>query len=223
VGLARRDHADRSVEFWLSLPIAHSRSLLLPMAVHLVLVPLAALVVGLFTGPLLAGVLLARTHTVADWWALPWLDVAQGALVVLARAVAGWPLMVLWLAPLVVLAMLAFAWLRRWGLVVLAVALGLGLSPLGTVLGYPVVQDTLQALGEGAMGALFNGAHQELHGEADAVVQHSIRQAPAWLVEDLAGSLKSLASPVFLGGQLFAALCLYGLVQWRRRGASTAV
>ena len=34
-GLARRDHADRSIEFWLSVPVGHAQSLAVPLAVHL--------------------------------------------------------------------------------------------------------------------------------------------------------------------------------------------
>ncbi|WP_205702797.1 hypothetical protein, partial [Rubrivivax rivuli] len=46
-GMARRDHSDRSVEFWLSLPATHSASLAAPLVVHLLLVPAAALLAGL--------------------------------------------------------------------------------------------------------------------------------------------------------------------------------
>ena len=56
-GLSRRDHADRSVEFWLSLPVGHGRFLATPLLVHLVLVPAAALLVGLAGGALISLVL----------------------------------------------------------------------------------------------------------------------------------------------------------------------
>jgi hypothetical protein len=43
-GLARRDHGDRSNEFfWMSLPVGHGTSLAVPLAVHLLLVPAAVL------------------------------------------------------------------------------------------------------------------------------------------------------------------------------------
>jgi ABC-2 type transport system permease protein len=39
LGSPRRDHGDRSIEFWLSLPSGHGESLAAPMLVHLLLVP----------------------------------------------------------------------------------------------------------------------------------------------------------------------------------------
>ena len=224
VGLARRDHADRSVEFWLSLPVSHSRSLLVPMLVHLVLLPLAAFVFALLAGLLLSALLVARTQGLAAWGALPWADVLGAAFAALLRVFAGWPLMVLWLSPLILLAMLAYAWLRRWGLVVLGLALSVGMSPLGSILGYRMVPDMLAKLGQGAAHALLSGKQMnDVHGSADEVVRSSFQQAPSWVWTDIVGSLQNLASPVFLGGLLMAGLCFYGLVQWRRRGASTAV
>lgn len=224
VGLARRDHADRSVEFWLSMPLGHSRSLLVPMVVHLVLLPLAAFVFALFAGLLMAAVLTARTHGLAAWGSLPWADVLGAAFAAVVRVLAGWPLMILWLSPLILLAMLAYAWLRRWGLVVLGLALAVGMSPLGSILGYRMVPDMLAAVGQGAVHALFSGKQMnDVHGSADEVVRSSFQQAPSWVWTDIAGSLENLASPAFAGGLLVAGLCFYGLIQWRRRGASVAV
>ena len=45
-GLARRDQQDRSIEFWLSLPVGHLPALSAPLLVHLLLFPLAALGLG---------------------------------------------------------------------------------------------------------------------------------------------------------------------------------
>lgn len=224
VGLARRDHADRSVEFWLSMPISHSRSLLLPMLVHLVLLPLVALALALLAGLLLALLLVWRVHGLQDGLGLSGGEVLTGILVALARVWAGWPLAVLWLSPLILLAMLAYAWLRRWGLVVLGLGLAVGASPLGTVLGYPLVPRLLDGIFTGAARSFFSAQHSEnMTGDAGEVVRSSVQQAPGWLVEDIVGSLQNLASPLFLGGLTFAALCFYGLVQWRRRGASATV
>jgi len=54
VGTPRRDHADRSIEFWLSLPTGHTVSLVAPMLVHLLLVPAAALAAGWLAGVLVS-------------------------------------------------------------------------------------------------------------------------------------------------------------------------
>lgn len=224
IGLARRDHADRSVEFWLSLPISHTRSLLVPMAVHLLLVPLVTFFLALLVGVLMSLLLMARVQGVAEWLQLPWGQVLQSALVALARIGAGWPMMVLWLSPLILLAMLMYAWLRRWGLVVLGLAVAVGSSRLGEILGYRMVPDALANIGNGAIRSLISGNQTVVvQGDGGDAVLHSMQQAPSWLLTDIAGSVQNLASPAFVGGLLVAGLCFYGLVQWRRRGASTAV
>ena len=71
-GLARRDHGDRSNEFWMSLPVGHGTSLAVPLAVHLLMVPAAALAVGLLSGWLLSLVLVGRYVGLGEWFALPW-------------------------------------------------------------------------------------------------------------------------------------------------------
>ncbi len=224
IGLARRDHADRSVEFWLSLPISHTRSLLVPMVVHLLLVPLVTFALALLVGGLMSLLLVARVQGVGEWLQLPWGQVLQSALVALARIGAGWPMMVLWLSPMILLAMLMYAWLRRWGLVVLGLAVAVGSSRLGEILGYRMVPDALANIGHGAVRSLFSGNQTVVvQGDGGDAVLHGMQQAPSWLLTDIAGSVQNLASPAFVGGLLVAGLCLYGLVQWRRRGASTAV
>ena len=224
IGLARRDHADRSVEFWLSLPISHARSLLVPMAVHLLLAPLMTFFLALLVGVLMSLLLVARVQGVGEWLQLPWGHVLQSALVALARMGAGWPMMVLWLSPLILLAMLMYAWLRRWGLVVLGLAVAVGSSRLGEILGYRMVPDALASIGNGAIRSLISGNQTVIvEGDGGDAVLHGMQQAPSWLLTDIAGSVQNLASPAFVGGLLVAGLCFYGLVQWRRRGASTAV
>ena len=224
IGLARRDHADRSVEFWLSLPISHARSLLVPMAVHLLLAPLMTFFLALLVGVLMSLLLVARVQGVGEWLQLPWGHVLQSALVALARMGAGWPMMVLWLSPLILLAMLMYAWLRRWGLVVLGLAVAVGSSRLGEILGYRMVPDALASIGNGAIRSLISGNQTVIvEGDGGDAVLHGMQQAPSWLLTDIAGSVQNLASPAFVGGLLVAGLCFYGMVQWRRRGASTAV
>lgn len=224
VGLARRDHADRSVEFWLSMPVGHTRSLLLPMVVHLVLVPLAAAFIGLLLGAVVSVFLVTRLHGFDAWLQLPFGELAQACAVGLARLLAGWPLFVLWLAPVVVVAMLMYAWMRRWGPVMLGLLLSIGMSPLGDTLGLRPLSRALAHVGNGAATALVNGRQGVvLEGAQADQLASGMQQAPMWLLHDVAGSLRDLASPVFVGGLLIAALCFYGLVQWRRRGASVAV
>jgi ABC-2 type transport system permease protein len=223
VGLARRDHTDRSVEFWLSLPISHTRSFVVPIVVHMVLVPLAALVLGLLTSVLVSAVLVTRFHDLQAWLALPWIDAVQLAGLLVVRVVAGWPLAVLWLLPVLLVAMLLFAWLRRWGLVVLSVVVGVASSPLGELWGLKWLPQVLGELFVGAGRSLANGGQVVIGNENAHKVIEVLAQAPAWVLQDILASVQALASPVLLGGLVVAAACFAGLVQWRRRGASVAV
>ena len=113
-GLARRDHADRSIEFWLSLPTSHVRSLAVPLVVHLLLVPALALMAGLAGGLLVSLLLVTRVVGVGAWFTLPWGDLLPAIFAITARLMAGLPLAMLWLSPLILLVVLVSAWFSRW-------------------------------------------------------------------------------------------------------------
>ena len=78
--LPRRDHADRSVEFWLSLPTGHAESFAAPLLVHLVLVPAAAMLVGLLGGYAISLLLVTRFVGFGEWLALPWASLLPGTM-----------------------------------------------------------------------------------------------------------------------------------------------
>ncbi len=223
VGLARRDHADRSVEFWLSLPVGHARSLAVPLLVHLVLVPMAAVLVGVLAGLLLSAVLVARLYGLGEWLAMPWGDSFTVLALGLSRLWLGWPMALLWLAPVLLLAMLAFAWFRRWGVFGLAATFALLMSPLGGLGWQRFLTQTLASISNGFANSLVWAHPQELEGKSSDSILAALGQAPAWLAADVGASVRALASPVLLGGLVVAGLCFYGLIQWRKRGASTAV
>ena len=224
VGLARRDHADRSVEFWLSLPIGHARSFAVPMLVHLVLVPLAAIALGLLIGALTSALLVSRVHGFEQWLALPWSDALQAAAAGLLRLWTGWPMAVLWLLPVVLVAMLLHAWMRRWGLVIFGLALALGNSPLGEWFGLHHLNYGVQRLLAGAARSFVSGyAQVDTNNKNSAQLIQNLAQASHWVLIDIWGSVRGLASPKLAAGLGVAALCFAGLVHWRRRGASTAV
>lgn len=221
-GLARRDHGDRSVEFWLSLPTSHSASLAAPLLTHLLLVPAAALLVGLFGGWLVSAVLVTRLSGFGSWLALPWGDLAVAALAFTARVLAGLPLAVLWTAPLLLAVVLANAYVKRWGLPVLLLTL--------TLVGWALER---WWLGEGAvsrtLGYVFQLAGQALlvHPQSfqpnhSAEGLEALRMLPGFLAEDYLLTLKGLLSPLFAGCVLAAAAMFALLVDWRRRGASAA-
>ena len=215
-GLARRDHADRSVAYWLSLPVPHASSLGVPMLAHLVLAPAVATLVGWLAGQALSLVLVGRTLGADALVEAPWGATLVATATLLLRILAGLPLAVLWLLPIVLLLVLFNAWFKRWGLVVLIVGFGL----LGLVEWLSVGQRWLlttktemlrhavQAL-VGASGAKFN-----VRGDANGLA--SLLNLPAMAVGDFVAALAALGSPLFVGGLLFSAACFALLLRWRR-------
>jgi ABC-2 type transport system permease protein len=236
--LARRDHGDRSHEFWLSMPVGHVPSLSAPLLTHLVVVPAVALLIGLLGGWVISLVAVARIVELGAWFALPWGQVLAASLAVTLRLLAGMPLAVLWMAPLLLAVMLAMAWFRRWGIVLLAVGLGLGGWVLKRLLGQPLVFDFIGELLQGAGRALIHGGQAsalyferaveggglELEGgmriERSADVVEALRVVPGWAWHDFVGSVGALASPVFVIGLLISAGLFAALIDWRRRSLS---
>lgn len=222
-GLARRDYGDRSAEFWLSLPVGHSASLAAPLLVHLVLVPAAALVIGLAGGYVLSLVLVGRFVGVAEWFALPWADIVPASLMLLLRLLAGLPLSTLWLAPLILLVVLLTAWFRRWGWVILAVGVGLGSVLLQRLLGQPLLLDTLSDLFTQSLRAMVHGGGGGVTVSNANEGFEALRALPGWALRDLGHALRELASPLLAGGLVFAAVCFALIIEWRKRGpAATA-
>lgn len=219
LGTPRRDHADRSVEFWLSLPAGHSESLAAPMLVHLLLVPAAALLAGLACGVLVSFVTVSRLTSVAEWFSLPWGSLAVGLLAVTARVIAGLPMAVLWLLPLLLAAMLANAFFKRWGLPVIVVGLTLGSTVLDRVFGQPFLLSTVQALFRNSGLALVGAGHSTVTFNEGIPPGETLAGLPGWAAHDLGASVQALASPLFLGSLAVSALLFYGLVLWRQRGA----
>ena len=219
-GLARRDHGDRSIEFWLSLPTTHSASWIAPMLVHLLLVPAAALLVGLAGGCLLSMVAVGRFLGLAAWFGLPWLDLLVATFSLTARLLVGLPLATLWLLPMILLVVLLTAWFRRWGWVILGVGIGFGGQLLDKVFGQPLISQVTKGLFEHAGKALVSGSKGFAMGpESGPDVLNAV---PAWALHDFGFALRDLASPLLLGGLLFSAGCFALLVLWRQRGAGAA-
>ena len=221
-GLARRDHGDRSVEFWLSLPVGHVPSLAVPMLVHLIVVPAAALATGLLGGYAISLVLVSRIAGLAAWFALPWGDLVPATLALTLRLLAGLPLATLWLAPIILLAVLAKAWVGRWGLPVLGLALGLGSLLLDRALGQavflPWLGDVFGHAAQAMAGASGGGVSAHNAGEAF----EALRAVPGWALADFGAALRALLSPTFAVGLALAAGCFALLVDWRGRGTQGA-
>lgn len=218
-GLARRDHNDRSVEFWLSLPVSHARSFAVPLGVHLLLVPLAALAIGLASGLVVSFVLVSRVAGAAEWLALPWGGLLLAALVIVARLALGVLLATLWLSPLILAVVLLTAWFRFWGIVILAAGIGVGSAVADKVFGQPLPSDLLAGLFERAGRSIVNAGEQNLVVDRVEDLNTALGLVPGWAANDAVLALGLLPSPWLPGALLVAAACFWGLVRWRRGGA----
>ena len=222
LGSPRRDDADRSIEFWLSLPSGHAESLLAPLLVHLLLVPAAALVIGSAVALPVSMVTVSRVTGLGEWLALPWGQILPALGALLLRALAGLPMALLWLLPLVLAAMVANALFRRWGLPLLCLALLLLAQGLERLFGQPVLADTLGALFGHAMASVLGASPGlRLPGEGADPAQ-AMAAIPGWALNDLGAALAALGQPLMAGALLVSAGLFAALVAWRRRGASVA-
>lgn len=218
-GLPRRDHADRSVEFWLSLPTGHGESLAVPLLVHLVLVPAAALLIGLLGGYAISLLLVTRFVGLGEWFALPWGSLVAATLALAARVIAGLPLAALWLMPLVLLAMLANAFFKRWGLPVLAVGLGLSSLVLKAVFGQATLMNAIGKLSTSAATSIMGASGEGVTFSDHAPPAETLASLPGWALHDLVAALKDLASWQFVAAMAVSSLLFAALVLWRQRGA----
>lgn len=222
-GLARRDLQDRSVEFWLSLPVGDAQSVGAPLLAHLLLLPLAALGVGLISGLALTLPIVARGFGLEAWFALPWGALLTAVSALALRLALGIVLATLWMAPLVLLTMAASAWLRRWGVPAVAALVGVGGLVLDRVYGNPVAWNVLGALAGRASRSLIaadrSGAGFRIEGDAPDAVVAALAAVPGWCLHDAGQALQLLASPAFVSALAVAAGGFGLVVLRRRRGA----
>lgn len=221
-GLPRRDHGDRSIEFWLSLPTPHWASFAAPLLVHLILVPAVALGVGLLGGYAISLVVVSRMVSFGAWASLPWGEILPASVVLVGRLLAGLPLATLWLAPLILLVMLLTAWFRRWGWVILALGMGLGGWLLKQVFGQPLMSEVTLGWMKNAATALIMAEGRGLKIQGPHEILPALQGLSGWAVHDLGMALANLASPLLAGGLALAAACFAALVLWRQRGAGVA-
>ncbi len=218
-GLARRDQQDRSIEFWLSLPVGHTQSITATLLMHWLLMPWLAVAVGMLGGQVMALLLVAKLHSVGAWLALPWGALLMAALAFAARMALGSLLALLWLSPLLLAAMAASAWLKRWGLPALIASVALVGLVADKFYGTPIVWNTLQALGLQAAQAFHSGHNSDMKIVTAADATDALHLAPAWALEDGLGALQALVSPLLVGALLVAAAGFMLLALRRRRGA----
>ncbi|MBI3369736.1 MAG: hypothetical protein HY021_15185 [Burkholderiales bacterium] len=217
--LARRDRQDRSIEFWLSLPVGHAQGVAAPLTVHLLLVPWAALCVGLLGGGVLSLLFVTKLWGLGSWLALPWGSVLAAELMLLLRLLVGVALATLWLSPLILSGMAASAWLKGWGVPALIGLLVGGGAVLEKVYGLPQVRQTLSALGEHAAHALIATKNDPLPAAARSSLSAMLQAVPGMLAGDAVDAVAALASPLLLGGLLVAGAAFALLIVRRQRGA----
>ena len=221
-GLARRDAQDRSVEFWLSLPAGHAQSIGTTLLAHLILLPVAALGVGLVGGLIVSLPVVTHAFGVGAWFALPWAQLLVAFAAVTLRLALGVVLATLWLSPLILVTMAASAWLKRWGIPAVAAVFGLGGLLLDRLYGNAVVWNVLGGLVQQASRALIA---TERHGEMAFAIERQadipalLSHAAAWCALDAGHALAMLASPAFLAAIAVAAGAFALLVLRGQRGS----
>jgi ABC-2 type transport system permease protein len=223
LGSPRRDDGDRSIEFWLSLPSGHAESLVAPMLVHLLLVPAAALLVGFVAAVPVSMIVVGRVVGLGEWLSLPWGQIITSVTALLLRGIAGVPLALLWLLPLVLAAMLSNALFRRWGLPLLVVVLILLAQGLERVFGQPLLTEALSALLTHAATSMAGASGgNSLKVDGNSALIESVARLPGWALRDFGAALRELAQPLLAGSLAVAGALFAALLVWRRRGASVA-
>ena len=218
-GLARRDLGDRSIEFWLSMPVGHTPALAAPMLTHLLLFPLGALAAGTVLGLALTPLSVARFAAVGDWFSLPWGLLLAAALSLVLRIALGLVLATLWLSPLILMAMAASAWLKRWGLPALVGSLLLIGGVLDKLYGNPVITAVGERLftlaGQSFVTGRAQGGLRLAPGEDPTAAMSGL---PGALLADAGHALAALADPLLPLALAVAAGCFALLVLRRRQG-----
>lgn len=120
-GLARRDVQDRSIEFWLSLPSTHGEHYGAQYAMHGLLFPLGAMVLGLALGLVTMPLMLVKWQGFATLGAVDWGTLLGRVALQAALGAVALALVALWLAPVVFTLMAASAWVKRLALPLLVV------------------------------------------------------------------------------------------------------
>ncbi|MFG6460484.1 hypothetical protein ACG04Q_02800 [Roseateles sp. DXS20W] len=213
-GLARRDTQDRSIEFWLSLPGRPAESVLATVLAHAWLAPLGGALIGALLGlPIAVGVLgskMGLAHAMGTNWG----EVIAAAGPVLLRGLAGTFLLTLWLAPFFLLLMAASSWLKRLGVPVVLVGVGVTVAVLYNVYDITWPLEALQGLNARINQTLIHSGP----GLQEALKQEDVGSLVNWALKDFGHALADLASLQFLGWAAIAAGAFTLVVMKRTRG-----
>ena len=216
-GIARRDQQDRSIEFWVSLPTPHTQSVGATLLAHALLVPMMGLTIGFLSAQIVAMVSVIMVSGPAGLMDIPWGAFLPGSIATFVRLAFGVLLASLWMLPILLLMMVASAWLKRWGVPVLIAALITADVVLKKVYGISIVGDTLYSLWAHAMRSLLNDIPPGWKGAAAGIIDGQWPVSMQWLAEDAFASLAYLAQPIFVFAMAASAGCFSLLVLRRRR------
>lgn len=213
-GLARKDHEDRSHEFWLSLPTSHTTSVGATLLAHGVMLPVLAAFAALSLGVVSGLVVVGRVGELAaaDSSTLGAAAASLGHLAM--RILAGLPAALFWLAPIYLALVAAGAWFKRWGLPLLVVGTTTLHVLLSRFLNIDVVASVLKGLAENGFCAVFifqcAPEQNPLNNAMPAALQ------PDGLLKSWLSAMSELATPLALFALLFSA-AMFALLVWRRR------
>lgn len=217
-GLARRDQQDRSIEFWLSLPIGHVPALGATLLMHWVLLPLLALGLAAAGGVVAALIAVVRVNGVDALVHMEGAAMLMLWLAITARMALGVVLGALWLSPFLVGGMAASAWLKRWGVPVVGGGLILVAALLANVYDQPWLLDQMAAQLEHFGWAVVPS--QQGNDDIDQIPfpAEGVPVLGGWLWQDTLLALGDLVSVRFLAGLAIAGAGFALLVWKRRRG-----
>ncbi len=217
-GLARRDRQDRSIEFWLSLPTGHVQSLAATILTNMLLMPLVVLLISAVVAPAVAALVVVKVLGAAALSdiALPaWIGFGM---LVLLREVVGLVLCLLWLSPLIMLAMAASSWLKGWGVPAMAAAIGLAALAQQQLTGQTQIWDIVLQWWQQAQLALLPLTRGGVPFESLARNDDAMPLFGRWMLHDTGQLLLDALSPAFAAALLIAALGFSVLVWRRSRG-----
>ena len=219
-GLAWRDQQDRSIEFWNSLPVGHAQAVAATLVTQILLMPALAIGVGMAGGLMASLVSVAITHGPLAWLALPWAQLTLAMGVLLLRMLVALVVAMAWLSPLLLLTMAASAWLRRWGVPVVAALTLAGTLIVDRRLPEPVIGPALWLpVTEALHALLYFDAVRGLQVQRLQDVQALLPSLPQRFLADLPPMLSALATPAFALALAAAAAGFALLVLRRQRGA----
>lgn len=220
-GLARRDQQDRSIEFWLSLPVSQTQTLAAMLLMHVWVFPMLVVGIGLVGGLLISPVAIIKGLGFASLAQMPWTALLLVVLAGALRIFGGLVLAGIWALPFVLLMMAASTWLKRWGVPVLIAVVGAGGALLKNVYGQPWLLDSVQALAERFGASLFPGVAGDTGIQLDdkvVVMSGHLDGVIPWLMADLQQRVADLASPWLLLALALSAAGAWAVLVRRQQG-----